>query len=136
MSAALSGPEGTETAVANAETMADRQSRQSGLADNLRQMIAVLQEERQALAGMDLDGLLMCSSGKQDLCDSLQARAHESIDAECRGLLLSAKELNEVNRRVRNLLATNVAARLDALTGSGGTYTARQSSRRLSLQGA
>ncbi len=108
----------------------------SELADNLRQMIAVLQSERQALAGLDLDALLVCTAGKQDICTALQERKPAAIDAECKGLLMSAKELNEVNRRVRNLLAVNVAARLDALTGSGGTYSARQSSGRLSLQGA
>lgn len=106
------------------------------LTGQLRQMIAVLQTERQALAGMDLDALLACSSGKQDLCDVLQDHGNPAINAECEGLLIFAKELNEVNRRVRNLLAVNVAARLDALTGSSGTYSARQSSRRLALQRA
>ena len=35
----------------------------------------------------------------------------------------AARRLNEVNRQVRNLLAANVAARLDALTRSPGLYT-------------
>lgn len=96
------------------------------LAAQLRQMIAVLQTERQALAGMDLDALLACTADKDGLCNSLQDGAGSPLNDECRGLLVSARELNDVNRRVRNLLAVNVAARLDALTGSGGTYQARQ----------
>ena len=47
------------------------------------------------------------------------------IDEECRGLLDAARRLNEVNRQVRNLVAANVAARLDALTGSPALYRAR-----------
>jgi hypothetical protein len=37
-------------------------------------------------------------------------------------LLDAARRLNEVNRQVRNLIAANVAARLDALTGSPALY--------------
>lgn len=94
------------------------------VADQLRQMIAVLQTERQALAAMDLDGLMMSAQGKQSLCDALEQERPSAIDAECEGLLVTARELNEVNRRVRNLLTVNVAARLDALTGSTGLYDA------------
>lgn len=96
------------------------------LADQLRQMIAVLQAERQALAEMDIDALMVSAMGKQGLCDDLQAAAPATLDKECDGLLRSARQLNEVNRRVRNLLAVNVSARLDALTGSAGLYS-RQS---------
>ncbi len=106
------------------------------LAEHLRQMIAVLQRERQALAGMDLDALLVSTSGKQDLCDTLQDGGAAVVDAECEGLLISAKELNEVNRKMRNLLAVNVSARLDALTGSGGTYSAGHGRRTGSLRTA
>ena len=48
----------------------------------------------------------------------------ETIDEECRGLMDAARRLNEVNRQVRNLIAANVAARLDALTGSPALYRA------------
>ncbi|MDE2412512.1 MAG: flagellar protein FlgN [Sphingomonadales bacterium] len=89
-------------------------------------MIAVLQAERQALAGLDLDAIIGCSQDKVALCGTLDAHgpflAGEAIDAECRGLLDAAKRLNEVNRQVRNLIAANVAARLDALTGSPALY--------------
>lgn len=98
----------------------------SPLADTLRQMIAVLQAERQAFAAMDLDGLLASTQGKQDLCDRLEAANDQGIDAECAGLLVSARQLNEVNRRVRNLTAAHVSARLDALTGASGLYQTRQ----------
>jgi len=93
-----------------------------GLADKLRQMLAVLEEERQSLAGLDVDALVLATSGKQALCDDLESR-DTPIDSECRGLLEAAHHQNEVNRRLRNLLAANVAARLDALTQSPGLYS-------------
>ena len=46
------------------------------------------------------------------------------LDEECRGLLDAARRLNEVNRQVRNLIAANVSARLDALTGAPALYRA------------
>lgn len=92
------------------------------LADQLRQMIAVLQAERQALAEMDIDALMASAMGKQGLCDDLAGKTPAALDNECEALLRSARQLNEVNRRVRNLLAVNVTARLDALTGSAGLY--------------
>ncbi len=96
------------------------------VADRLRQMIAVLQAERQALATMDLEGLMSSAQGKQSLCSTLEGAKPSAVDAECEGLLITARQLNEVNRRVRNLLAVNVAARLDALTGSAGLYDVRR----------
>ena len=94
--------------------------------DNLRQMIAVLQAERQALAGLDLDAIIGAAQDKIALCGTLDVDTPFaegfSIDEECRGLLDAAKRLNEVNRQVRNLIAANVAARLDALTGSPALY--------------
>ncbi|MEZ5682865.1 flagellar protein FlgN [Novosphingobium sp.] len=99
-----------------------------GLRDNLRQMIAVLQAERQALAGLDLDAIIGCAQDKVALCGTLDVcgpfAPDHSLDEECRGLLDAARRLNEVNRQVRNLLAANVAARLDALTGSPALYRA------------
>ncbi|MET0251557.1 MAG: flagellar protein FlgN [Novosphingobium sp.] len=92
------------------------------LGSTLRQIVAVLQAERQALAALDLDGILGCATTKQALCDEIEGVGVTSIDEECRGLLDSARRLNEVNRQVRNLLAANVAARLDALTGAPAIY--------------
>ncbi len=101
--------------------------------DNLRQMIAVLQAERQALAGLDLDAIMGCAQDKVTLCGTLDESVHliegDAIDEECRGLLDAARRLNEVNRQVRNLIAANVAARLDALTGSPALYRAGAASR-------
>ena len=98
------------------------------LQGQLRQMIAVLQAERQALAGLDLDAIMGAAQDKVTLCGTLDAFtpfiATGTIDAECRGLLDAARRLNEVNRQVRNLIAANVAARLDALTGSPALYRA------------
>lgn len=95
------------------------------LRDTLRQMVAVLQEERQALAGLDLDGIVGATMGKGALCDLIEAGGITAINDECRGLLETARRLNEVNRQIRNLIAANVSARLDAITGSPAIYRAR-----------
>ena len=93
---------------------------------SLRQMVAVLQAERQALAALDLDAILGCAQDKQALCGRIDATGPFSqdfaLDEECRGLLDAAKRINEVNRQVRNLLAANVAARLETLAGSPALY--------------
>jgi hypothetical protein len=88
------------------------------LAVSLRQMIAVLETERQALAGLDADGLIGSAHDKQALCDMLAGIGPQALDSETRGLAETARHLNEVNRRVRNLLAANVAARIEALGGA------------------
>jgi hypothetical protein len=94
------------------------------LRDNLRQMVAVLQAERQALAGMDLEGILGCATDKSALCGRMADVDAAAVDAECLGLLDAARRLNEVNRQVRNLIAANVSSRLDTLTGSPSLYKA------------
>lgn len=94
------------------------------LADSLRQMLAVLETERQALASLNIDALTLSTQDKQALCGDLETRAADGLDAECRALLEAARQKNEVNRKVRNLLAANVAARLEALVASPGTYAA------------
>lgn len=83
----------------------------------LRQMIAVLEIERQALAALDAEGLTEISRVKEELCGALAPLAADALDQETRGLAETARRLNDVNRRVRNLLAANVAARLAALGG-------------------
>lgn len=99
----------------------------STMAAGLRQMIAVLERERQALAALDADGLIGAARDKETLCDELAAIGPQMLDGETRSLAETARQLNEVNRRVRNLLAANVAARIDALGGarrmSRATYT-------------
>jgi hypothetical protein len=92
------------------------------LAGTLRQMLAVLQAERQALAALDLGAIAGASADKSALCESLAGASLP--DAECRGLAEAARRLNEVNRQVRNLVAANVAARLDALAGGAQLYSA------------
>ena len=98
----------------------------AALADSLRQMIAALQEERQALAALDVNAIMATANQKEALCELLENCPTALVDDECAGLIGSAKQLNEVNRRVRNLLAANASARLDALTGSAGTYGNKQ----------
>lgn len=88
------------------------------LAANLRQMIAVLERERQALAALDADELIGSAHQKEALCDTLAAIGPGALDGETRALAETARHLNEVNRRVRNLLAANIAARIEALGGS------------------
>ncbi len=96
------------------------------LAANLRQMIAVLERERQALAALDADDLICSARTKNALCDELAEIGPQVLDTETRSLAETARQLNEVNRRVRNLLAANVAARIEALGGqrrrSHGAY--------------
>lgn len=103
-------------------------SNAGALRENLRQMIAVLQAERQALAGLDLDAIMGCAQDKVALCGTLDGcgpiAESFALDEECRGLLDAARRMNEVNRQVRNLIAANVSARLDALTGSPALYRA------------
>ena len=86
----------------------------------LRQMIAVLERERQALAALDADGLVSATRDKEALCDAMASIGAQTLDGETRTLAETARQLNEVNRRVRNLLAANVTARIEAL--GGGRY--------------
>lgn len=97
--------------------MAETLALAAPLAVNLRQMIAVLERERQALAALDADGLVGAAQDKEALCDALAAIGPQALDAETRPLAETTRQLNEVNRRVRNLLAANVAARIEALGG-------------------
>ena len=91
------------------------------LRGSLRQMIAVLEIERQALAGLDLEAVLAAATDKYALCERIEQDGME-LDEECVALLESAQRLNEINRQVRNLIAANVAARLDALAGAPALY--------------
>ncbi|MCT2398146.1 flagellar protein FlgN [Novosphingobium mangrovi (ex Huang et al. 2023)] len=96
----------------------------SDLRDTLRQMLAVLEEERQALAGLDLDAIVGATNNKNHLCGTLDSVDPATLDEECLGLVDAARRLNEVNRQVRNIVAANVSRRLDALTGGPQLYRA------------
>lgn len=104
-------------------------SRQEGdlptLLELLRQMLAALDAERQALAAVDLEALIAVTGDKRELCTMLEANIRTAVGGEAMALLESAKRQNEINRKVRNLLAANVEARLDRLSPSAGLYTAR-----------
>ena len=89
----------------------------------LRQMLALLEGERQALAALDLERINNCSTGKIELCDRLDKVRPEDLDEECLGLLDAARRLNTINRRLRNLIATNVQSRIDSMAGAPGTYS-------------
>ena len=94
------------------------------IAENLRQMLAILESERAALAGLDLERIITCADGKQRLCSELEAASRQPLDEECEGLLNAVRRLNEVNRKLRNMIADNVQARLGALTGNSFLYAA------------
>lgn len=97
-----------------AATLADK----ALLAGHLRQLIAVMERERQALATLDADDLFLIAREKEGLCEALGGFGGEALDEGTRSLAETARQLNEVNRRVRNLLAANVAARIAALGGT------------------
>ncbi|MFO6430905.1 flagellar protein FlgN [Erythrobacter sp. W302b] len=97
--------------------MTDTLPQAAALSQSLRQMIAVLERERQALAALDADGLIGAARDKEALCDAMASIGPQTLDGETRTLAETARQLNEVNRRVRNLLAANVAARIEALGG-------------------
>lgn len=98
------------------------QTSQAGIGGNLRQMIAVLEDERQALAALDSDALITTALSKEKLYDALALIGPSDLDEETRALARTAQQLNAVNRRVRNLLAANVSARLEALGGVSHSY--------------
>lgn len=89
----------------------------SNLKECLRQLIAVTERERQALAALDADDLFLIAREKEELCEVLGAFESKALDGPTLALAETARQLNEVNRRVRNLLAANVAARIAALGG-------------------
>ncbi|NBC37487.1 flagellar protein FlgN [Novosphingobium sp. FSY-8] len=99
-------------------------------------MVDVLQSERDALAGMDLEAIMGCAYDKYELCGRMDDTGASEIDEECRGLLDAARRLNEVNRQLRNLIAANVSARLEALTGSPALYRARSAAPAYAYTGA
>lgn len=94
---------------------------------NLRKMIAVLEDERQALAALDPERLDAATQAKDELCAALAPVEQTQIDPVMRDLIETARTLNDVNRRVRNLLAANISARLDALGGERPSYSTANS---------
>lgn len=93
------------------------------LRNNLRQMIALLQAERQALADFDIDGVIGCPPDEVLQCGTRDAFgpfvADPALHEECQSLMDAARRLNEANRQTRNLIAADVADRLDALGRHG-----------------
>jgi hypothetical protein len=114
----------TAAAISPAGTIAE-------VRETMRRVVAVLHAERQALAALDLEGILATALDKHELCDRIVPAVTIAGDAECRGLLETAKRLNEANRQVRNLLAANIAARLEALTGFRPLYEAGRANLRM-----
>ncbi|KRA82873.1 hypothetical protein [Altererythrobacter sp. Root672] len=100
-------------------------SHSANLGESLRQMFALLEAERQALAAIDLERIITCADGKMNLCDAIEGRGAE-LDEESRGVLDAVLRLNDVNRKLRNLIASNVQTRLTALSGGSPLYDARR----------
>ena len=96
--------------------------RTHSLAERLRQMLALLEGERQALAALDLERILTCADGKLDLCTAIERCEARELDEECSGLLDAVRRLNEINRKLRNLIASNMQARFNMLTNATGLY--------------
>lgn len=94
----------------------------SDIKEALRQMLAVMEQERQALAALDLTAIMGCVDDKSALCGKLSNVSNDNLDEECLSLIDAARRLNEVNRQIRNLVAANVSSRLDALTGAPAVY--------------
>ncbi|MCX7863952.1 MAG: flagellar protein FlgN [Novosphingobium sp.] len=94
----------------------------SELKTALRQMLAVLESERQALAALDLDTILATAADKERLCGTLADADAGSLDEESIAMLEAARRQNEVNRQIRNLVAANVQARIDVLAGRARLY--------------
>ena len=95
---------------------------QMEIKDALRQMLAVMEQERQALAALDLTAIMGCVENKTALCSKLGSVSNDNLDEECLSLIEATRRLNEVNRQIRNLVAANVSSRLDALTGAPAVY--------------
>ena len=80
------------------------------LRENLRQMLAVLQAERQALAGLDIDGIMGAAVDKRALCGRLDTTGAMDVDEECRGLLDAAEldellsERDKLNERLQEII--------------------------------
>ncbi len=99
-------------------------TRKQDTLSTLQQLLALLQGERQALAALDLDRIVTCTTGKIDLCSKLEAVDKANLDEECLGILDAVRRLNEINRRLRNLIASNVQNRLGTLSGNTSPYSA------------
>lgn len=92
------------------------------LRESLKKMLVLLEGERTALASLDMEHILTCADGKVELCQQIEREARGGVDEECHGLLDAAHRLNEINRKLRNLIAANVQSRLSSLTGAVGMY--------------
>lgn len=97
-------------------------SRAHKIKETLRQMLALLEGERQALAALDLERIVACANGKTDLGARLDGIARADLDEESLGLIDAAKRLNDINWRLRNLIATNVKSRMETFAGAGTLY--------------
>ncbi len=95
-------------------------SQREHLRENLRQVIALLQEERQVLAGLNIASIMDPKLDNVPQCGTLDNSGafagDPAWDEECQGLLEAAWRMNEINREVHNLIAAGVAARLDVLS--------------------
>lgn len=88
----------------------------------LRHVLAVLEEERQAFAALDLERMMVCANAKQTTTQKLSAANDAGLDEEAMGLLDAARRCNAANRKMCNLIAAQISGRLDALTRGNVPY--------------
>ena len=92
------------------------------LRESLKKMLVLLEGERSALSSLHLEHILTCADGKMELAEVIERASRDGVDEECRGLVDGVIRLNEINRKLRNLIAANIQARIGALTGSLSLY--------------
>ena len=68
------------------------------LREALRQMLALLEGERQALAALDLERILTCADGKVELCERIERRFTGALNAEELGVLDAVSLLMDITR--------------------------------------
>ncbi|MCJ7420387.1 hypothetical protein [Sphingomicrobium astaxanthinifaciens] len=89
----------------------------------LRHILALLDRERQAFATLDIDLMAACVDDKVSSCDLLEGAQANELNEETLELLHAARRQNEINRRMRNILASNVQERLQRITGRDHSYS-------------
>lgn len=97
-------------------------SRPHPLREPLRQLIAVLDKERQAIAGLELDDITIAAQSKLAVCGKIEQISADDLDDETRAMILSARDMNETNRQIRNLIAANIETRIKTIAGSSSLY--------------
>ncbi|WP_414899984.1 flagellar protein FlgN [Sphingomonas flavalba] len=96
--------------------------------EQLRAVVDALHAEIAALKRFDVAALAVATGAKEAGIGALAGTwRQDEVDDEVRALAEEAQRLNETSRIYVNLMAANVRARLDALTGLGAQVYTRSS---------